>query len=333
MPRKASSATPKAPKTPRKSRSRRSVEPKFTQPPAPAISFRVGPTPIVSGYATTGVPGPLNSGYSTTGVTIGNLDPRASRLGISASGSAFAIRYGNDNYSQGITGTPNTNNFAVPVGQFTSEPRVESALFSGSPGGVSYSLSSGQQRQAAAGSDRSYLSGQVRNGLYSGDTMMQNIAENVIPHTRPVDTYNAHVEAPVNAVPQNLNQLFTASRQDEQPSGSVNNVSRIRVTMPQGQPNVNYTNDRHTPALSGYGYTAPGTHPVQAAPSYPFDGSWTIDVLPGGQQQPGLADLAPAADVPVQTYSGSRPRSTSINASRPLGQSYPTFQRGVRVSA
>lgn len=311
------------------------------QPPAPIISFRVGPNhnaPNVSGYATTGIAGAFNAGFSTPGIAYGNLDPRASRYSIEATGSTLNIRTGRDNYNQ-TTPAKIAVPSQVPQSSFTAE-RVWSSALAGGASAQTASLSLPEnQRLHARGSSQqdSFLQRQMFSGFYQNDTALQPAMQS-LDHNLPYNTYNGHVATPVTPLHPVRLPFNTPGpvRQGDQNSGTVNNTQGMTVASPVGQFKLNFQNDVHTPQPVTSGYSAPGTHPAHGQTlTTPFDGSWTIDVLPGGQQQPTLQDLAPPADIPVQTYSGYGPTSSSIYASRPLGGriSQPRFQRGVRVQA
>ena len=343
MPRKSTS-TPKTTKTKPKSSSRakKTPAPKKTggrlsavrQPPAPIASVRVSHG--VSGYQTTGVPGAFNAGYSTPAVPLSNLDPRASRMDIQASGNVINVRAGNNNYNQSTPASIAPVG-AMPYASFTSEA-VWSQRFAGGAGGMTVTgLARNQGLQAQLRPVRSsHMDGRAVDGYYGNDLFMQSRLPNM-DRGRAFGQPAGDIMSPVQPTRLDFNARPNPSaRQGDQPSGTTNHGAALNVTTPMGQVTLHRINDVHTPQPATAGYAAPGTHPAHGpSPSAPFDGSWTLDIVPGSQAPPGLADLPPAADVPVQTYSGSGPRMTSIYSSRPMGGSIsrPQMQRAVRVGA
>jgi hypothetical protein len=167
-------------------------------------------------------------------------------------------------------------------------------------------------------------------GLFGDDLYMQHNLPAMDSGMR-VNQPSGDIVSPVQPIRLQFNQRPSPSpRQDNQPSGTVNNETSIPTVVPGGQENLHDITDAHTPQRVTAGYSNVGTHPAHGpAPAASFDGSWTLDVLPGGQQQLGLADLPPAADIPVQTYSGSGPRNTSIYYTRPSGGKIGTHMQSV----
>lgn len=300
----------------------------ITQPPAPVISFRIGPTHGVSGYPTTGIPGAYNVGFSTPGTVISNVNPSASRYDIQASGSSVNIQSGVNNFSQS---TPAQVNVASSYSAFTSEPMWEQRL-GGRASAQTASLARNQQLQASGRARHSsFLNQRAYHGVFGEDLYMQS----QLPVIDEGQSFNRAVgDIPTPVRPVNLFGATpsTSVRHGDQQTGTVNDPSRINTTGPIGQSNLHNINDHHTPQVATAGYATPGTHPAHGpSPSPVYDGSWTLDVLPP-QQLPGLLNLPPAADIPVQTYSGYGPQSTSIHATRPLwGQKNGIQTRTVAV--
>jgi hypothetical protein len=285
------------------------------QPPHPIISFKISPHGV-SGDPVIGVPGAFNTGFSTPGIHSGNLAPSASRYGIQAGGNTITIKYGNNTYNQTTpVRLPSINTESA----FTAEPVWESRLARGASAPTTLPLNQILQ-SGGAQHMTTYLAERARMGLFGDDMYLQSIMPTLdgdhIPARQVGD-----VVTPVRPIRLQFNSRpTTAIRTGDQPSGSTNNEAQVPVQTPDGQSTLHDINDAHTPQRTTVGYSAPGTHPAHGpSPSQNYDGSWTIDVLPGGQQQPGLQDLPPAADIPVQTYTGDGPRNTSIHFTRPSG--------------
>ena len=316
---------------PRKSRSKLFTPASVKQPPHPVVSLRIRPNYVPSDYPITGVPGAFNIGYSTPGVTTGNIDPRSSRYDIQASGNVINIEMGRNNFNQ-VT-TPLSNPRIVPQSAFTSEPVWEQRLGGGVTQQTVSQIARNQQLQAQGRPQRSSLmEDRALNDFYGNDLFLQSRIPN-INHNMATNTPAGDIMSPVPRVHLRFTPTpITAPRQDNQESGTYNDHAAMEnVQSPTGQSNLHDINDVHTPQPATAGYSAIGTHAAHGqTPSPHYDGSWTLDVLPGNQQAPlGLSQLPPAADIPVQTYTGSGPQSTSIHWSRPLGGkiSKPHLQR------
>lgn len=304
------------------------------QPPHPIASVRINHG--VSGFQTTGVPGAFNAGFSTPGVAVGNLDPRASRMDIQASGNVINIRTGNNNYNQSTPGKVAVIG-QIPYSNLTSEP-IWTQRFAGGTGQQTVSfLPRNDYLQSQGGASRgSFMDQRAAEGYYGNDMFLQHRVPN-LDRNRPVGASVGDQVTPLAPTRLDFHPRPSApARQGDQHSGTINQPQSMEVATPMGQVSLHYINDSHTPQPATAGYASAGTHPAHGpTPSSAYDGSWTLDILPGGQQQPGLSDLPPAADIPVQTYSGSGPRSTSIYASRPLGSgiSNPRAHLPIQVGA
>lgn len=316
---------------PRKSRSKLFTPAAIKQPPHPVVSLRVRPNYVPSDYPVTGVPGAFNIGYSTPGVTIGNLDPRASRYDIQASGNVVNIENGRNNFSQATM--PMTNPRTVPQSAFTSEPVWEMRFGGGASQQSVSRIARNQQLQSQGRPQRSSLmDDRALNDYYGNDLFLQSRIPNIDRGTS-TQTPAGDIMSPVPRVHLRFTPTpITAPRQDNQESGTYNDHAAMEnVASPMGQSNLHDINDIHTPQPATAGYSATGTHAAHGqTPAANFDGSWTLDVLPGNQQPPiGLMNLPPAADIPVQTYTGSGPKNTSIHWSRPIGGKFtkPQMQR------
>lgn len=284
-----------------------------------------GPGHGVSGYPITGVAGDFNLAYVSPGITTGNMDPSASRYDLQASTSIRQLRSGSNNFSEWLPAkiaTPST----APVSNFTSEPVLESSLAAGSSKILIGSLARNQRLQAQGRSmGSSYLDHKALNNLYGDDMYLQsqlNIFDKGVRNDALFgDSYAMHQGVQIHLNPR----PYVPPRQDLQNSGSVNAESSVPVSSPTGQSSLHDINDFHTPAVTSAGYSDIATHPAHGPlPAQRYDGSWTLDMAPGVLQQPSLLNLPPAADIPVQTYTGYGPQSTSISAARPWGGSMTT---------
>lgn len=297
------------------------------QPPAPIVSFKVSPHGV-SGYPTTGIPGAYNDTNATTGIFHRNLGPTSSRYGIQMSGTADALR---QNYTQYYaSGTPSQNTRSA----FTSEP-VNEVRTTLRPVAL-FQTPQNQSVQSGRQPARSSAMGEAQfRGYYDGDMQLQHEIPSLDRNT-PRNVQMGDVVSPVPATRVRFSPVPTP-RQDNQPSGTINNANLVPGQIPGGQSTLHDINDLHTPQRVATGWSGPGTHPAHGpSPHASFDGSWTLDVLPTPKTQLGLQDLAPAADIPVQTYSGSGPRNTSIYYSRPSGGTrviYPKTVARVKVNA
>lgn len=312
----------------RKARSKMFTPASIKQPPHPIVSLRVRPNYVPSDYPITGVPGAYNIGYSTSGVTSGNIDPRSSRYDIQASGNVMNIELGRNNFTQ--TTTPLSNPRRIPQSAFTSEPVWEARLGGGVTRQTVSQISRNQQIQAQGRPQRSsLLEDRSFNDFYGNDMFLQSRMPN-IDRNVPQQTPSGDIMSPVPRVHLRFTPTpITAPRQDNQESGTYNDHAAMdNVASPMGQSNLHDINDVHTPQPATAGYSAIATHPAHGqTPAPTFDGSWTLDVLPGNQQQQiGLMDLPPAADIPFQSYTGTGPKSTSIHWSRPIGGKFTTPQ-------
>lgn len=296
---------------------------KLIQPPAPVISFRISPHGV-SGYPTTGVAGAYSSAHATSGITSGNLNPASSRYDIQAGGNTLTIRSQGHTYNQT---TPVRLPSTDTISAFTSEPVWESTL--AGVGVTTGSLARNQILQATPGQHvTSQLRERARVGFLDNDLYMQTQIRTIDRGVRP-NQPAGDVVSPVQPVRLQFTP-FSGTRQGEQNTGTMNNVGAIPSVGPTGQNTLHDINDVHTPQPVTAGYSAPGTHPAHGpSPSPQVDGSWTLDVLPGGQGQIGLMNLPPAADIPVQTYSGAGPRNTSIHYTRPSGGKLITHTQAV----
>ena len=300
----------------------------------PIVSLRVepGPTPAhgVSGYPVTGVAGGYNMFNSATPIAIGNVNPAASRYDIQYPGTATTINRGTDfNFATPAptvrVGMPTTSNF-------TSEPSAESRLYASTvtPSTAGY-LARNQRIQSEGGHQRSSLMEErAFTGFLSDDLYMQSRVPG-LDQNRGVTSPSGEVMSPAQGVRLHFTPRPTTSpRQDNQPSGTTNPEQQVNVVSPQGRGDLHEINDSHTPARITAGYSGVGTHMAHGpVPHANFDGSWTLDVLPGQQRPMTLQDIPPAADIPVQTYSGYSPQNTSVEYMRPSGGSFtqPTLQR------
>lgn len=287
------------------------------QPPTPLISFRVSPHGV-SGYATTGVGGAFNVQHASGGIFHNNLDPASSRYDIQ---SSTHREQGTGNYSQLYAiGNPAPQT----TGAFTSEP-VWGAAFATT---ASAATRNQLLQTTAPSTSASRLQAQARHGFLGHDMYLQYHVPTMdagVSQTRP----HGDIVSPVQPIRLNFRPT-PPPRQDNQPSGTVNNEGVLPGPTPGGQATLHDINDAHTPQPVTAGYSAPGTHPAHGpSPSPAFDGSWTLDILPGGQGPPGLSDLPPPADIPVQTYSGTGPRNTSIYYTRPSGGKLFTHTQAV----
>lgn len=278
----------------------------------PIVSLRVEPgnTPAhgVSGYPTTGIAGGFNYAYNSPGITTGNVDPAASRFSLQATAPPLTRSLSAHTFGESHTATP------VPVGShqvgnLTAEPSTGVRLFHATPATAPY-MAYNQQLQARGGGGAS--SGAGYFGHLDGDLTLQG------PDTgRNADQPIG--ETPTPAVGVNLFGTPPRGpiRQGDQPSGTVNNTAGMRITSPSGFGDLHAINNRHTPQHVTAGYSAPGTHMAHGpVPHANYDGSWTIDVLPP-ERPIGLLDLPPAADIPIQTYSGYTPQNSSVQYMRP----------------
>jgi len=317
---RASGGTTGRPRVPKKDRNQ------------PIVSLRVEPglTPAhgVSGYPTTGVAGGYNMAYSADSVPLGNVNVAASRYDVQYSSSAARISRGTDfNYA---TPAPTVRVGAPTISNFTSEPVVAQNLFSSEgPSTASY-LARNQQLQAGGGHQRSsLLEEQAFTGYLGSDLYMQSQVPS-LDQNRTSETMHGEVMSPAPAVRlQFTPRPSTNPRQDNQNSGTVNQENAIPTVGPMGRGDLHSINDAHTPARITAGYSSTGTHHAHGpVPQSQFDGSWTLDVLPG-QRKLMLTDLPPPADIPVQTYSGYSPQNTSVEYMRPAGGSLitPSIQR------
>lgn len=300
----------------------------------PIVSLAVTPTPTpahgVSGYPVTGVAGGFNQSHSATTITIGNVNPAASRFSLQAPTSARTIGMGTD-FNEFATPHTIRPGIAPTTANFTAEPRTEARLDAASTPSTAAVMARNQQLQASGGHRRSSL--MEENAFLGGgdnDLYMQTQVEGM-QTGRSSDTPNGEIVTP--ATPTIPVRLFptpeTPARQGDQPSGTRNPVASVRVSSPQGREDLQAINDRHTPQHVTAGYATPATHHAHGPqPHQHYDGSWTIDILPG-QRPLTLTDLPPAADLPVQTYSGYSPENTSANYMRPSGGSLirPSLQR------
>ena len=284
------------------------------QPPAPIISFKISPHGV-SGYPTTGVPGAYDHGFSTTGFSSGNIHNNASRYSIQALGSTVTIKQGTNSYTQV---TPARLPSVNTTSSFTAEPFWESRM-EGSTAAAT--LPRNQYLQSRGGSASSRINERASVGFLDNDlALQQHVAS--IDNSAPVRQFG---DMPTPVQPTGGTRLsftpVTAPRQDNQNSGTINNVDVAPSTGPQGQDSLHQINDAHTPQVTAVGYSGAGTHPAHGpSPQQFYDGSWTLDVLPPSSAPIGLMNLPPAADIPVQTYSGGGgPRNTSVAFSRASG--------------
>lgn len=287
-----------------------------SQPPS-TIKIKqgsTGPSHGVSGYAVLGEPGGFNIQLNSAGISTGNAMAAGSAYSIQASGSPMMIIEGND-YDQWKTPSVPTAGI-IDYGQYTSEPSLRQA-FSGAPGTVRGSLVEAQSSMPS-----------------SGSSVISNLETNMIGRAAPEPTQGSNRQ--MNGSTINPHPGIHISirpdvnpRQDNQNSGTVNYEASVQAVRPQGQGGLTTILDSTTPGFSHAGYSGTGTHPAHGpTPSSHYDGSWTLDVNP--QQQPvGLSDLPPAADVPVQTYTGLGPQNASSYFMRFGGgvNALPSMQR------
>lgn len=317
---RSSGGTTGRPKVPKKDRNQ------------PIVSLRVepGPTPAhgVSGYPTTGIAGGYNRTFASTGIVTGNVDPAASRYDLQNSSSSFAINRGTDfNFA---TPAPPVRMVQPTIGNFTSEPSVENRLFASTTPVTENYQARNQQVQAGGGHQRSSLMEEQAFTGYLGDDLYMQSQVPSLNQNRGTTTPSGEIMSPAPAVRLQFSpRPNTTPRQDNQNSGTINQEGSIPAVGPEGRGDLHEINDSHTPARITPGYSSVGTHAAHGpVPHQNFDGSWTIDVLPG-ERPLMLSDLPPAADIPVQTYSGYTPQNTSVEYMRPSGGSLvtPTTQR------
>lgn len=299
----------------------------------PIVSIKVTPhqpSHGVSGYPVTGIAGGYNQQYSSAGITTGNLNPAASRYDMQTPTTSQQIARGTD-FSEFTTPHPVRTGVVPTVANFTAEPRTEARLDAFATPSTAGMMARNQQLQAGGGHRRSSLLEETSFlGGRDDDLYMQTRVEGMQTN-RSAETYHGEVVTP--ATPAVAANLFpvpeTPARQGLQNSGTRNPIASIRLVSPEGRGDLQSINDRHTPQHATAGYATPATHHSHGPqPHAAYDGSWTLDVLPG-ERPIGLVDLPPAADIPVQTYSGYSPSNTSADYMRPAGGSYikPSLQR------
>lgn len=300
----------------------------------PMVSIRVepGPTPAhgVSGYPTTGLAGDYNRSYATTGIPTGNVDVAGSRYSMQRTSTSTTINRGTDfNYA---TPAPSVRTIETGLNpsNFTSEPALESQLFSLSTPSTQPFQARNQRVQAGGGHQRSSLLEEQAFTGYLGDDLYMQSQVPGLDANRATTGPSGEVMSPAPAMRIQFSpRPSTSPRQDNQNSGTVNQEGAIPTVGPSGRGDLHEINDSHTPHHVTAGYAAPGTHMAHGpVPSQHFDGSWTLDVLPN-EKPVMLSDLPPAADIPVQTYSGYSPQNTSVEYMRPSGGSLvaPSIQR------
>ena len=277
--------------------------------------FTRGPTHGVSGYPSTGYPGFYNQGFNTRGISYGISTPAASRYDIVATPNTLTMMSQSNTYNQSINGSLPRGQ---PVASFTSEPSW-SASYSAASRSASSGTAPNQIQQSLGQEMGSSLRSSMFRGYYDGDLSMQQVTPSL---DRNLSSYGANgdIVTPVHPVPSRLFEApQTQPRQNLDESGTNNYTRGMRgVVDPRGQSNLHGINDFHTPQVVTAGYGSIGTHPAHGpSPAPMFDGSWSLQSDPFGTQ-PSLLSIPPAADIPVQTYSGDGPRSTSIYHSRPL---------------
>lgn len=283
----------------------------------PIVSIRVEPgsTPAhgVSGYPTTGIAGDFNRANSTRGVSLGNVDVAASRYSMQRTGGTVTINRGTDfNYATPAPPIPVVNN-----SNFTSEPVMEDQLALSTPVTERF-LPRNQQLHAGGGHQRSSLmEEQAYTGYLSEDLYMQSQVPGLNTNLHP-ETPGGQIMSPARPVRlQFTPRPATVPRQDNQNSGTINQEVAIDAVNPEGSGDLHEMNDSHTPQHVTTGYSGAGTHMAHGnPPQQHYDGSWSLDVMPN-EQPLMLSDLPPAADLPVQTYSGYTPQNTSIQYMRP----------------
>lgn len=298
----------------------------------PIVSLRVNPNPTpahgVSGYPTTGLAGGFNRQQHVTGVPTDNTNPAASRYSMESVVTPVGISQGTDfNYA---TPAPPIRPGMGNVSNLTAEPAVQQRLdFSETPSTAS-AMARNQILQSQGGGARSSF---VEEQAYLGRNDNDMYLQTTVPGMQQGGGATSTPGQPVTPAQGARINLFprptTTPRQDDQASGTTNAEASITPFGPEGQGNLQQINARHTPQYPAAGYASAGTHHSHGPqPHANYDGSWTIDVMPG-QRPIMLTDLPPAADIPVQTYSGYTPANTSAEYMRPSGGSLitPKIQR------
>lgn len=315
---RSSGGTTGRPRAPKKDRNQPMVSLQVTPIPQPAHG--------VSGYPVTGIAGGYNQSSSSTGIQTGNVNPAASRYDMQA--PTARVR---DDFNAFATPRPVRAGVVPTVSNFTSEPQTEERLDAFGTPSTQGMMARNQQLQSESGGQRqsTLLQENAFQGYADNDLFIQTRVEGM-QQNRSAEEHIGEVVTPANVIPTNLFPTpETPARQGDQPSGTRNPVASIRVTTPQGRGDLQQINDRHTPQHVTTGYASTATHHSHGPqPHQNFDGSWTVDVLPG-ETPLTLLDLPPAADVPVQTYSGYTPANTSADYMRPAGGAYirPSIQR------
>jgi hypothetical protein len=304
---------PRVPKTDRKK-------------PLVSIKVQPGKTPAhgVSGYPTTGIAGGFNDGYSTPGVYTGNVNIAASRYSVQAN-DARLNPYGGMGYNFATPAPPIRSNMNT-VSNFTSEPLDARRVSFGEASAIG--LGRSQVLQATGGHERGSLLEERAYQGYGQDDLFLNAALPSIDENRSIHPSPEDVLTPQRPIRLNFSPV-TAPRQDMQHSGTINHTGFVTPVQPQGRSDLHAINASHTPAVVGAGYSAAGTHMGHGpVPHQQFDGSWTIDVMPG-EEPITLQDLPPPAPIPVQTYSGYAPQNSSAAYMRPSGGSFlsPSLQK------